>query len=106
MAGLAGSSDRALCPPCSYYSILAGDFYLYYPTYLSLQPLFDQLDSHHELHDPVSAESARVSYGDTDMDQDADSPSLGFLDLMARSVPLHEHVHQITSGAAKERASH
>ena len=105
MAGLAGSLGSAPRPCHSCSPLLAGDVYLHYLTDLPLQPIFDQPDIHDELHDIVSGEMAEV-WASANIEQDADCPSLRVPDLMDRSLPIHEHVHTITTRAAEKRTSH
>lgn len=101
MAGLAGRSGLAHCPPRSCFPILAGNLYLHHPTHLSLQSGLDEPDLYDEFHDIVSR-YAVVDMTRTDAIQDANSSRFWLPDLMARPVPLHEHVHQTTTRAAKE----
>lgn len=105
MAGLAGSIGPALRPCHSCSPLLAGDFYLHYLTDLPLQSILDQPDIHDELHDIVSGGMAEI-VAPTNVEQDADCSSLRVSDLVDRSLPVHEHVHTLTIGAAEKRTSH
>lgn len=93
----------------TWYPLLGRDFYHHYPSHSSVYALFHQLDLHDELYNAVWESIGHVflfDFNSLKFFQDATCPGVWVTGVMAREIPISEHVHPIAAGTPKRRPAY